>query len=208
MNPCHGIADLIGPYLYGDLSLAEVELVDQHLGACEQCRHDAHQRTTVLAALTPCAPAADERARILQTVRTAVVEATRARPPSSTSARPALAATPAVALAAALFLAGFWIGGRARPQPQQPAASAVAPPKPQPTAPVVARAKPAAPDERQVRPHLASPTPQPAFKSYPSPAKAREPRPPVPPAATFEAARVVAPVPLGVDDVSLARVEE
>jgi len=114
MNQCKHIGNLIGPYLYGDLTTQEAEIVENHLNSCERCRLEVDVRRKVLARLAPQTPTPEERTRILLAVRARTLRADRAVAGAILWPRRAFVAVAAGAVAAALFLGGMWVGGRRR----------------------------------------------------------------------------------------------
>ena len=64
---CKDIKDLIGPYLYGDLSPEEMRAVRTHAQLCEACREDIGSQGALIGALANRAPELtdDERQRIV-----------------------------------------------------------------------------------------------------------------------------------------------
>jgi len=71
---CNDIRDLIGPYLYGDLSPEEMRAVRTHAQLCETCREDTSTQGMLIGSLGNRAPELtdDERQRILWSVKGAV----------------------------------------------------------------------------------------------------------------------------------------
>ena len=68
---CKDIKDLIGPYLYGDLSPEEMRAVRTHAQLCELCREDVGAQGALIGALANRAPQLtdDERQRIVWSVK-------------------------------------------------------------------------------------------------------------------------------------------
>ncbi len=128
MAKCRRIQDLIGPYVYDELSEAEQRTVENHLRGCERCRAEAEALRALVArlptALGEVPPGADQR--VLREVQQRL--AVR-RPALPGALRPVLLAAAALAL-------GVWIGSRL---PRTgPARAPAAPPRVQP-APFEAR---------------------------------------------------------------------
>jgi hypothetical protein len=71
---CKDIRDLMGPYLYGDLSLEEMRAVRTHAQLCEACREDISTQGMLIGSLGNRAPELtdDERQRIMWSVKGAV----------------------------------------------------------------------------------------------------------------------------------------
>lgn len=71
---CKDIKDLIGPYLYGDLSPEEMRAVRTHAQLCEVCSEDISSRGALIGALANRAPELtdDERQRIAWSVKGAI----------------------------------------------------------------------------------------------------------------------------------------
>lgn len=57
---CNKIKNLLGPYIYGDLSLEEMALVRRHVDNCQDCREDLRQRMAVTSALDTNVPQLNE----------------------------------------------------------------------------------------------------------------------------------------------------
>jgi predicted phage tail protein len=110
MNACKQIADIIGPYLYGQATQREVEMLEEHLRSCKCCAWDVNQRRQVIAALVQETPTRVERERIMRGVRTRIA-ADSARAESGRMNR-VLRLSGAVAMAVMLFIAGMWTGQR------------------------------------------------------------------------------------------------
>ena len=74
---CDQIRDLMGAFLYGDLSPDEMREVRAHAQGCGECKRDLAARTSVVAAISDSAPALTdaERQRIAWAVRGAVSRA-------------------------------------------------------------------------------------------------------------------------------------
>jgi hypothetical protein len=200
MEPCERIADLIGPFLYNDLTEKEAAAVAEHLLACPRCREDVAARRAALGALTPEEPTSAERDRILKAVRSAAARSTnelrprRLRTPLTTAA--------ACAAGAVLFVFGMWVGLTISKTPpetsgvvvvkqQVPSSSAAVSPKPQETP---------KPQPRMIRERRRMPA------VIVERSAARRPREPGERVTSAEL--VAAPVPEGVDDVRLAAVQE
>ncbi len=127
MAKCRRIGDLIGPYVYDELSEAERRSVESHLRGCERCRAEADAVRELVARLPTAlsdAPLGAEQ-RVLRGVQQHLAAR---RPALRGALRPVL-------LAAAALAVGVWIGSRL---PRTGPAPAPAPPRVQP-APVEAR---------------------------------------------------------------------
>jgi hypothetical protein len=226
MDECRRIHDLVGPYLYDDLPEAERRKVDEHLRACEACQAEAEALRALVARLP--ATLGDTPAGAEQRVLRGVQRRLAARRPAWPGAlRPALLAAAALAL-------GVWIGYRLPRTSPAPAPVAVAEPRPQPapaetrtaelapaTESAVTRVRPVprpqpvpAPRRSAVtgsHPHLTVPGPEPpqaAQVAVPPADRTAETSvapAPEPPQAGLRTV-VIAPRPVGGDDVQLAEV--
>ncbi len=211
MNPCEGVSDLIGAYLYGDLGQHEVAAVEAHLQACRRCRDDVAQRRRALATLAGQTPTAAERRRITQAVWCGAARADHAAPAATwwirrvvgaRHALPVLAMVGASAVAAGLLFGGVWWGEqRASLQVAPRVVARVAPARPRTAAPAAA-----SPQEKA--PGAAAQVSKPRYAQVRGQVRRHAPRLLAAPEPVMQAARVVAPVPYGVDDVRMAVVEE
>lgn len=226
MSECGQIQDLIGPHLYGDLPEAERRKVEDHLHACEACRAEAEALQALVARLPAVlaeVPAGAEQ-RVLQGVQRRL--AVR-RPALPGALRPVLLAAAALAL-------GVWIGyhlprtngapasqPRPRPGPAEARTAALEPaagsePTPAPRAPAPGLQQVSAPKPPVVagsQPQAAPPRPEPvqAVEAAAPPADhtadAEMTPAPEPPRMGLRTV-VIAPRPVGGDDVQIAEVVE
>ena len=202
MSACEQIANLIGAYLYDQLSQHEAEQVENHLSMCRRCRQDVAGRRKALAALGPAMPTPAERDRIVRAVYAAAAR-TVVGERWGLWIRRVSAATGVCATAAALFLGGMWLGQSRVSAPPKPSVGKTAP-APSGLRPPVA-ARPA-----MTKPQIAA-VELPTRRRPPSPAATRRPVSPrreLPAPVTQASSRIVAPVPYGVDDARPAIAEE
>jgi len=82
---CDQIRELMGAFLYGDLSPDEMREVRAHAQACGDCKQDLETRTSVVTAIGGKAPALSdsERQRVAWAVRGAVSRASEPEPARS-----------------------------------------------------------------------------------------------------------------------------
>jgi hypothetical protein len=73
MNGCKQFADIIGAYVFGQALKQECVDFERHMATCVTCRQDIEQRRAVLAAITPETPTATEAGRMLRLVRNRIV---------------------------------------------------------------------------------------------------------------------------------------
>lgn len=78
---CKQVQDLMGAYLYGDLTADEMRAVREHTQECDACRKDVESRGRVVASLDDAAPELtdEERMRISWAVKGAIRNAAPAR---------------------------------------------------------------------------------------------------------------------------------
>jgi len=202
VNPCEAVSDLVGAYLFGDLEPRDVAALESHLRACRRCRDDVAQRRRALAAVAGQTPTAAERARIMQAVRGEAARRDGALSGGIWWMRRAVMMVGASGVAAALLFGGVRWGEQRASFRAAPGAVARAPlARPRAAAPAAAPPKESA---AGVAARVSKP--QPARLS--SRVQRRAPRLPAAPEPAMQVARVVAPVPDGVDDVRTAGVEE
>lgn len=102
---CKHIQDMMGAYLYGDLSPSDMREVRLHTQTCTECREDLESRGRVVSAIGDVAPKLtdEDRQSIAWTVKGAVRHA------ETMSHRPRFRWAPAFAVAA-LLIAGLAVG--------------------------------------------------------------------------------------------------
>lgn len=105
---CKQVHELMGPYLYGDLSPDEMMEVRVHTQSCTECKEDLRTRGFAVSSLDDSVPflSEEEKQRIAWSVKGAIKEKEKA--PSPFKFRLA----PAFALVMVLLLVGFVIGSR------------------------------------------------------------------------------------------------
>jgi hypothetical protein len=109
MNLCKRMANLIGPYLYGQTTQQEADALEEHIKSCRDCASEVSQRRRIMAALSPETPTPAERERMIRAVRSRITaDSVRSRSAASRFLR----VSAAVAAAIALFSAGLWTGER------------------------------------------------------------------------------------------------
>lgn len=74
MRECRKIGDLLGAYVYGDVTPDETRRVDEHIKECKTCRHDLETRAGAVALVPDDLPALtdDEKLRIMWSVKGAL----------------------------------------------------------------------------------------------------------------------------------------
>jgi hypothetical protein len=226
MSECRRIRELIGPCVYDDLPEAERRKVEGHLRACEACRAEAEALRALVARLPATltdVPAGAEQ-RVLRGVQRRLAAR---RPVLPGGLRPVL-------LAAAALAVGVWIGYQLPRTSRAPAPAGAVQPHPGPgqaetrtvqpepaTVSVATRTTPAPrshpaaatqPFEvRRGRPRAAAPrpAPPPGAEAAAPPAdrtsRAEMTPAPEPPRMGLRTV-VIAPRPVGGDDVQLAEV--
>jgi hypothetical protein len=196
MNLCNRVTELIGPYLYGGVTPEEAALLENHCGVCGPCREGLALGRQSIALLTPDSPTGEERERILRGVgKQRAVEA--AFPPGFRIS-PRLRIACGFALAVMIFIAGLGVGAVLRPTASVSREGA-APPRPAPL--ILPSPTPReAPISKNLLPEAA-----PARKTT---IPARPKKPALVQSAPSYGERTLAPVPLGVDDIRLAAVQE
>lgn len=201
MSGCSEVAEMIGPYLYGDLSVETRATVEAHLASCQGCRRDVAERRRALTALAAEKPTQAERERILRAIRAETFLASHSPVTIAWGLRRALTMGGLALLACGLFLSGIWVGERRdATRPSLRVVGDTPKPKVRPAPVVVAdtRATPAQPKlrtEDHPSEQVVSPS-RTRFRQEPSQLVIHHPT------------RVVAPLPCGVDDVGLATVDE
>jgi len=102
---CRQIQDMMGAYLYGDLSPSDMREVRLHTQTCAQCREDLESRGRVVSAISNVAPnlTDEDRQSIAWTVKGALRHAESARRQVHLRWAPAFAV-------AALLIAGVAVG--------------------------------------------------------------------------------------------------
>lgn len=118
---CDQIRDLMGAFLYGDLSADEMREVRAHAQGCGECKRDLEARTGVVAAISDRAPALTdaERQRIAWAVRGAVSRAP-VREPTGRRWLPAFGLAMALVAGIALGTAiNLVVAGRRNPESQE-----------------------------------------------------------------------------------------
>jgi len=201
MSECKHVAEMIGPYLFGHLSVGARATVDAHLASCQGCRREVVERHRALAALGAEKPTQAERERILRAVRAETLLASYSRVTIAWGLRRVLTMGGLALVACGLFLSGIWVGERrhaTRPSLRVVGDTPKSGVRPAPVVVTDTRAASAQPRLR-VGDHppkqVASPS-RTRFRQEPYQLVIRHPT------------RVVAPLPCGVDDVGLATVDE
>jgi anti-sigma factor RsiW len=210
-----GKCDLIGPYLYGDLSEADRRRMEAHLRECEACRTEVAALQALVTQLptTLAEVPAGAETRVLRQVE-ARLAAERPRPRGPLRS---------LAFAGAALAVGVWIGyqlPRTGPPPARPAlveaqsrgtdrpAAPVKPVLPPTSPPRGGANRPLPPPVSTSRPRQASP-PRPAARARRRPQAAPTPDQMASAAPDVGRRKVtVAPRPEGGDDVQVARMVE
>jgi anti-sigma factor RsiW len=199
MNECRQLRDLLGPYLYGDVTDEERSRMDAHLSACEACRErlKACRALSVQLPGNLLQPSEATEERVLQAVQDRITE--HRRRASEKPQRRAFALRLAAAVLTAL-VAGLWIGHRVSSGPRG-------------RTPTMVSSQPPAAERVNVASATRTPTteaPLPAPNDVGTPARSPTPptgtEPAVADAAepSMAAALIHAPRPHGPDDVTLA----
>jgi hypothetical protein len=115
MVSCKKIADLIGAYIYGDLTPDEMRMTRMHMEECQSCAKELEFRSKTLALIPTETPmlSDEEKQRIMWTVRGAVRE--QSKPVRSGIFTPRFAWGVAASLIlVAVFTGGAYVGFRAK----------------------------------------------------------------------------------------------
>jgi hypothetical protein len=210
MRACEKPRELFGVYVLGQASPEETALLESHLASCADCREEISAQQQIIAQLQPQRPEAEARTRIIAGLKSAQNTALishRSGPGGSWLAR----AVWGSALAGGIFVAGLWLGSMHAPVQEKVRVVQVKVPVKIPVKIIIHDQAPA--------PRIAlvkSETPSTKSHRHRSLATQKRIRAPEPTLANTSANtmiatrldRVIAPVPMGVDDASLAVVEE
>lgn len=209
MNGCDQFGEIIGAYVLGQASQQECVDFERHLDTCVSCQQDIKQRRAVLAALTPETPTAAESRRILRSVRNRIVYETAELKVRKT--RFVFRLVAAASVASLLFVSGIILGRRiAEPRTQVKIVTRTV--VKSDASPQVVSKRDAIQPHHQAEKHVV-PTQPPVVKviyqyrhrittQQHAKIESVDPTPTIEPVQTV--AKVIAPMPLGVDDTRLA----
>jgi predicted anti-sigma-YlaC factor YlaD len=199
MNECKQLRDLLGPYLYGDVTDEERSRVDAHLNACEACREHLDACRSLSAQLPGdlLRPSEAAEARVLQAVQGRIAQHRRR---ASERLQRRASALRLAAVAATALVAGMWIGHRVSGGPRAPTPGMVSsrPSTVEQTDVASAARTPATEAPTPGAERMSTPAPSPTPPTGDEPVVADVARP------SMAAALIEAPRPHGPDDVTLA----